>query len=185
MTWLLIVVVVALSATALLLRGLWLGYPPAQLGAGATLGRKEQALVAAVADALFPPNGPIPVSGTGAGLVAYTDEYVRGVPPPTRLLMRLLFIFVEHGPWLFGPAPRFTRLSQARRIREIERMAQSPVYLRRVAFLSIRMVMCMGYLANEDVKRAIGLEYRMAPFEDRARAHASAEASVHAGQVLA
>lgn len=162
-------VVVLSCALALLVRGVWLGYPPARLGPDALLTRKEQALVAAVADALFPPNGPIAVSGTEAGLVAYTDGYVRGVPPLTRLLMRVLFVFVEHGPWVFGPAARFTRMTQERRIAEIERMARSPLYLRRVAFLSIRMVMCMGYLANEDVKRAIGLEYRVAPFEDRER----------------
>lgn len=174
--------IVVVSAASLLLRGLLFGYPPPQLGPSAVLGRKEQALVAAVADALFPPGGPIAVSGTEAGLVAYTDAYVRGVPAHTRLLMRVLFFFVEHGPWLFGPAPRFTRLTQARRIVEIERMSQSPLYLRRVAFLSIRMVMCMGYLANEDVMRAIGLEYRTAPFEDPERGD---DLSAREGQVLA
>jgi hypothetical protein len=177
--------IVAAGALSLLLRGLLFGYPPAQLGPGALLSRKEQTLVANVADALFPPHGPIAVSGSEAGLVAYTDQYLRDVPSQTRFLLRLLFVFIEHGPWVFGPSARFTRLTQERRIVALERMAQSPIYFRRVAFLSIRMVMCMGYLANENVKRAIGLQYCIAPFERREDAHGSADAAASGQQVHA
>lgn len=173
--------IVILGAVALLVRGLFFGYPPARLDEGALLTRKEQAIIAAIADALFPPSGPIPVSGTEAGLVAYIDGHVRGVQTHTRFLMRLLFVFLEHGSWVFGPSRRFTRLSQEERIQALDAMSTSSIYFRRVAFLSIRTMMCMGYLANAEVKRAIGLEYRMAPFE----VPSSSNAPMSAREVLA
>lgn len=160
-----LVVALALTLAVTLVRGVFLGYPDPVLPSAAVLSRKEQAVVAAVADALFPPGGPIPVSGTEAGLVAYMDASIRQYPRHMIVLTRLLFAFIEHGPWLFGFAPRFTRLSQPERVRAMQRMSESPIYLRRVAFLSIRMLMTMGYLANDDVKRSIGLRYRTAPFE--------------------
>ncbi len=81
------------------------------------MSRKEQAILAAAADALFPPGGPIPLSGTEAGAIPYLDAYVGRVDAGQRALMRLLFQAVEHGPWIFGPRfARFTRLDPAARI---------------------------------------------------------------------
>jgi hypothetical protein len=161
-----VALVVALAfVVGSLVRGVFLGYPAPLLEDAAVLSRKEQAIVAAVADALFPPGGPIPLSGTEAGLVRYMDQALAQYPRHTLFLTRLLFAFLEHGPWIFGFSPRFTRLSREQRVRAMDRMAKSPVYLRRIAFLSIRMLMCMGYLANDDVKRSIGLAYERAPFD--------------------
>src|SRR5512142_1129788 len=110
--------------------------------------KNEQAVVAACADAMFPPAGPIPVSGTDAGLVAYVESYLAGLPRSQRLLVRLLFLFIQLSPWLFGPhRSRFTRLRPAERIRVFEDMAVSRVYFRRIAFLSMRAIMTMGYFA--------------------------------------
>jgi hypothetical protein len=115
---------------------------------------------------MFPAKGPIPLSGTEAGLVEYMDESLRIVPKQTRGLIRLLFWFVEHGPWIFGPlAPRFTRLTQEGRIRALARMAKSPLYIRRVAFLSLRTMLSLGYFANDKVLASIGCIPRLAPFE--------------------
>jgi hypothetical protein len=36
-------------------------------------------------------------------------------------------------------------------------MARSPIYFRRVAFLSLRTLLTMGYLANDEVLRTIGI----------------------------
>jgi hypothetical protein len=132
----------------------------------AALSGKEQAIVAAVADALFPSGGPIPVSGTEAGLVAYMDAHVRRTPPHMRLLIRLLFLFLEHGPWIFGPrCVRFTRLRPEERVAALSDMATSHIYFRRVAFLSIRTMLAMGYLANPAVARRIGWVEHCSPFE--------------------
>ncbi len=154
-------------AAALLARGVFLGYPRASL-AGAMLSRKEQAIVAACADALFPPGGPIPVSGTEAGLVRYMDDYLRRLPRVPRLLGRLLLHFVEHGPWIFGPRPvRFTRLRPDERVAVMRDMAQSSLYFRRISCLSMRTMMTMGYLAHPEVARTMHIVPNPAPFEPR------------------
>ena len=154
-----IVVAVCVALLALqLVRAFLLGYPPPVLPAGAHLSRREQALVAAAADALFPPGGPIALSGTEAGLVPYTDAYVGRVPGASRALIGLLFVFLEHAPWVFGPTRRrFTRLTPAQRIAALARMSTSPIYFRRVAFLSLRTILSMGYLAHPVVARRIGM----------------------------
>jgi hypothetical protein len=163
------VVVAALVLAALLVRAVFFGYPPAELPGGALFSRKEQAVVAAAADALFPPGGPIPLSGTEAGLVAYVDAYVAGLPPTPRLLGRLLFHLVEHGPWIWGPRRvRFTRLRPEERIQALRELQESALYFRRVSFLSMRAMMTMGYLGCPAVARKMGMVPNLAPYEARA-----------------
>jgi hypothetical protein len=153
---------------ALLVRGVLLGYPP-RLLARSVFGRKEQAIIAACADAFFPPGGPIPISGTEAGLVAYMDAYVGRMAPNQRALVRLLFWFIEHGPWIFGPKlARFTRLDLADRIAVLDSMAQSRIYFRRIAFLSMRTMLTLGYLANPEVAGRMRMIPNLAPFEREA-----------------
>jgi hypothetical protein len=152
---------IACFAAALVLvlavRGFALGYPRPLLSTR-VLSAKEQAIVAACADALFPAGGPIPLSGTEAGLVRYVEQYVVRAPAAMRPTIRLLFHFIEYSPWVFGPRrARFTRLSPADRVRTLALMANSRIYFRRVAFLSLRTMLSMGYLANEEVARSIGM----------------------------
>jgi hypothetical protein len=161
-----IVVAVAAVVVVLLIGEVFLEYPPPRLPEGALLSRKEQAVVAACADALFPPGGPIPSSGCEAGLVAYMDRYLAGLPPLARLLGRLLFHSVEHGPWFFGPRPaRFTRLSPEERIEALRAMSESPLYFRRVSFLSMRAMMTMGYLSCPAVAQSMGMVANLSPFD--------------------
>jgi hypothetical protein len=161
-----LVVTLCAIGISLLVRGLFLGYPRPVLPPSALLSAKEQAIVVALADALFPSGGPIPVSGIEAGLVSYMDAYARRTPPHMRLLIRLLFLFIEHGPWLFGPRRvRFTRLRPEERVAALADMANSSIYFRRVSFLSIRTMLSMGYLANPAVARRIGWVEHCAPFE--------------------
>jgi hypothetical protein len=164
-----IVVVIAVAFLLLAVRGVALGYPPPRISTR-VLSAKEQAIVASCADALFPAGGPIPISGTEAGVVEYVALFVERTPRATRALMRMLFRFVEHSTWLFGPRrARFSRLSVAERIAALSAMAESRFYFRRVSFLSLRTMLSMGYLANEEVARAIGCTFCVAPFERRAR----------------
>jgi hypothetical protein len=156
-----------LISAALLVRGMLLGYPAAMLPKGAVLTAKEQAIVAACADALFPHGGPIPLSGTEAGLVLYMDNNLRRLPTSTRALVRLLFVFIEHGPWILGLRRRFTRQTQEQRIDTLATMAVSRLYFSRVAFLSMRTLLSMGYLANSAVAEQIGMTPRPSPFDLR------------------
>jgi hypothetical protein len=168
--WLVVAIAAASSLLlALVLRGVLLGYPPARI-AGRVLNRKEQAIAAACADALFPPGGPIPLSGTDAGLVAYMDAYYLRLPFGARSLCRLLLHFIEHSPWVFGPRfARFTRLRPEERIAALRDMQTSSIYFRRVAFLSMRAMLTMGYLANGEVARRMGMVADLAPFERPSR----------------
>ncbi len=163
-----IALVIALAALALALCGVARRRPPSRSPAR-VLSSREQEIVAACADALFPPGGPIPLSGTEAGLVEYVDHYVARTPRSLRPYLRLLLHFVELSPWLFGPRRvRFTRLPQADRIAVLASMSQSCIYFRRVSFLSLRTMLSMGYLANEKVACAIGVSCCATPFERRA-----------------
>jgi hypothetical protein len=85
------------------------------------------------------------------------DRYLRRVGLAQRLLIRLLLVLVEHGPWIFGGAPRALHppLAAEGRLAELRRMSTSRLYFRRVSFLSLRAMLTMGYLAN-DGRAAIG-----------------------------
>ncbi|WP_233561459.1 hypothetical protein [Sorangium cellulosum] len=170
-----ILLVVALAALALAAVGL--ARRARASGAPArALSVKERAIVAACADALFPAGGPIPLSGTEAGLVEYVEHYVARTPRPLRPYLRLLLHVVELSPCVFGPRrARFTRLPPPDRIAVLASMAQSCIYLRRVTFLSLRTMLSMGYLANEKVARAIGVACCATPFERRAAARPAGE----------
>lgn len=169
---------IVLVATALVLiaRVLFLGYPPPSL-TNAVLTHRQQAIVGACADAFFPPGGAIPVSGTEAGLVKYTDTYVRRLDARGRFLLGLLFLFIELSPFLFGPRPRrFSRLSLPDRLAMLGGMGSSDIYFRRVAFLSMRTILTMGYLSNARVAGVMHMQIDAAPFEkgtSRGPAHAT------------
>jgi len=108
----------------------------------------KKAVVAACADTMFPPDGPIPVSGTDAGLIEYVEAYQKAMPATQRVLVNMMFSFIQMSPTVFGPRHSlFTRLSPTDRLRVFENMARSPIYFRRVVFLSMRAIMTMGYFA--------------------------------------
>lgn len=154
----------AAGASAALYRHAMRGYPRRAVKPS-VLSPKEQAVVGACADAFFPGGGPIPLSGTEAGLVAYMDAYVRRLPDGPAYLARLLFHFIEHVPWVVGPRRvRFTKLSHADRLTVLETMRANRVYFLRVAFLSMRTMLTMGYLANPLVTRAMRMEANVDPF---------------------
>ena len=159
---------VGLGAAAV--RGVFLGYPEERLAKSAFLSKKEQAILAALADAFFPPGGAIPLSGTDAGLVEYFDDYARQMPPGQGTLIRLLLAFLEHAPWAFGPKHgRFSSLSLEDRIAVLDRMRTSPIYFRRISFLSMRTMLSMGYLAHPEVASRIGMTADNDPFGIGAR----------------
>lgn len=175
--------VAALGLGAAAFRGVFLGYPGARILDKPYFNAKEQTILAALADAFFPPDGPIPVSGSEAGLVEYMDGYAKQLPPGQARLVRLLIHFLEHAPWAFGPRrQRFSSLGLDDRIAVLERMRTSPIYFRRIAFLTMRTMLSMGYLAHEEVARRIGNTPNADPFgfgarEAAARAQASGEPS--------
>jgi hypothetical protein len=129
----------------------------------------EARLVEAVADAFFPPQGPIPLSGSEAGILRYFDRYLRRAQITQRVLMRLLLVFTELSPLVFGPRRRrFTRSSQEERLRFLDEARASSLYLRRVSFIGLRALMTMAYLSNPKVAECMGMVANTDPFALRA-----------------
>jgi hypothetical protein len=146
------------------LRRLFGGYEPRPRARH--LSAREWALIEAVCDAMFPPGGAIPPSGREAGVPDYVDGYVAAVPPLTGRLMRMLFLLVEQATLIF-PAPgsggrrRFSDLTVEQRVASLESWRTSGFFPRRLVFTSLRAILCMGYLADPAVLRAL----RLAPWD--------------------
>jgi hypothetical protein len=138
-----------------------LGYAPGD-PAYPRLSGREQAFLRAAADAVFPPAGPIPVSGTEAGTLRHVDGYVAALSPRTRVLIRLLFLFFEHATLVFR-APgwdgfrRFSALSPEQRVAVLDGWERSPLAVRRTVFQSLRAVLTMAYFSSPAVLRAVSL----------------------------
>ena len=129
------------------------------------LSRREQTILAAIGNAFFPPKGPIAVSGTEAGVVRYFDRYLARSARLQRVLMRLLFTFIELSPFPFGPRRKpFTKLDHADRLTLLDGMSKSRIYFRRVSFISIRALMTMAYLSDGRVAQAMGMAPNKDPF---------------------
>lgn len=126
------------------------------------LSAREQAFVAAAADAIFPHGGALALSGTEAGSLAHVDRYLAALSPRSRVLIRLLFLFLEHATLLF-PAPgwdgfrRFSSLAPQQRVAVLAAWSGSRMAARRTVFQSLRAILTMAYFSNATVLRAMGL----------------------------
>ena len=126
---------------------------PAAAGDAARLAPREYATIAAAALATYPRGGAIPPSGLDAGVPAHVDRFVAAQRPATRLLMRLLFVLVEHATLLF-PAPgrdgfrRFSALDAEQQVAFLRGWQRSALLPRRLVFVSLRAILTMGYLRD-------------------------------------
>jgi len=140
------------------------GYPRPPLVLHALTAR-EYATVRAAALASYPPGGAIAPSGLEAGIPAHVDRFVAAQQPATRLLMRLLFVLVEHASLVF-PAPgrggfrRFSALDEAQQVAYLRGWQRSALLPRRLVFVSLRAILTMGYFGDPGVLRALGLAPR-------------------------
>ena len=140
------------------------GYPKPEVRCAA-LSPREYATVAAAALASYPRGGAIEPSGLDAGIPAHVDRFVAAQQPSTRLLMRLLFVLVEHATLLF-PAPgsggrrRFSALDEQQQVAYLRGWQSSRLLPRRLVFVSLRAILTMGYFADPAVLRALGIAPR-------------------------
>lgn len=138
---------------------------PAAQPSPSYLSSAEIRLIEAVADTFFPSDGPIPRSGSRAGIVGWFERHFAMSPPSQLRLMRLLLRFTQLSPLLFGPRhARFTRLRPHERFAFLATMADSRIYFRRVALLSLRTLMTMAYLSDPEVMATIGIALDTDPF---------------------
>jgi hypothetical protein len=144
---------------AVVLAALWRGfggYAPAKKPFK-YLSRMDAAVIEAAAEATFPKGGDVTPSYADARVVEYCDDYIMWLPASQRILIRLLFVLFEHATIVFVPSlRRMSSLSLEARVKYLEDWDQSPIYLRRMAFQSLRAILCMAYLADDEVNRQIG-----------------------------
>jgi hypothetical protein len=140
------------------------GYPIPPIRCAA-LSAREYATVAAASLASYPRGGAIEPSGIDAGIPAHVDRFVAAQQPSTRLLMRLLFVLVEHATLLF-PAPgaggfrRFSSLDESQQVAYLLGWQTSRLLPRRLVFVSLRAILTMGYFGDPAVLRALGIAPR-------------------------
>lgn len=121
------------------------------------LSRMDAAVLRAAAEATFPKGGEVAPSYAEARVVEYCDDYIMWLPQGQRILIRLLLVLFEHATLFFTPSlRRFSSLSLAERTRYLDEWDTSTLYLRRMAFQSLRAILCMAYLADDEVNRQIG-----------------------------
>lgn len=143
------------------------GYPPPPIRC-TVLSPREYATVAGAALASYPRGGAIEPSGLDAGIPAHVDRFVAAQQPSMRILMRLLFVLVEHATLLF-PAPgpggrrRFSSLDEQQQVAYLRGWQSSRLLPRRLVFVSLRAILTMGYFADPAVLRALGIAPRAFP----------------------
>lgn len=128
----------------------------------------EQRVVVAASDAMFPRGGAIEASGSDAGVLAYFARMLTELPPKNRALVRLLLVFIELAPVVFFFKAPFSMQRDDDRVASLEALATSPIYFLRITFQSLRALVSIAYLANDDVARAVGAVPNLSPFEGRA-----------------
>jgi hypothetical protein len=129
------------------------------------LSTREREIIRLAADAFFPSDGPLPISGSEAGAVDYFEEHYRRSDERKRSLLRSMLWFVEWSPIMFGPRRRrFSRQSPDDRGRTLEIACQSDIYLRRMAYLSLRVVLTLAYFVDPRVVMRVGALPSTDPF---------------------
>lgn len=119
------------------------------------LTRHEVTFLQASAEAILPAGGVMP-SAEDAKVVPYLERLVSRLPRRQRVLIRLLFVFIEHGSLLFGPVRRrVTRQSIDERRVTFGGWERSDLYLRRVSFLSLRSLLTIAYFGDARVNRMV------------------------------
>lgn len=127
----------------------------------------EQRVVVAASDAMFPRGGAIEASGSDAGVVAYFEQMLSEMPGKNRTLVRLLLVFIELSPLVFFLRLPFSRQREDERVSTLEALSSSPIYFLRITFQSLRTLISIAYLANDDVAQQVGAVPNLSPFEGK------------------
>ncbi|MEE2828317.1 MAG: gluconate 2-dehydrogenase subunit 3 family protein [Myxococcota bacterium] len=123
------------------------------------LQRREFAILAALANALFPPGNDIGLSGTDARIPEYVDRMLAGMSQHKAAEFRAMLLLFEHGTLAFGlRARRFTDLSLPARERYLRRWEEARVYSRRILAAGLKTVLGIAYFAHPKVQAKLGMD---------------------------
>jgi hypothetical protein len=109
----------------------------------------ERELLEAVLDRLFDPGDHRAPTPSEVGAVDAAYGYLAQLPRREQWLCRGLFRSLEwECVWTRGS--RFTRLDPSDQDRVLTRLAESPLYPRRLAFLSLKQIGAMAYYQHRE-----------------------------------
>lgn len=149
------------------------------LGEGAAPGRKvvstrEERTIVALIEAMLPgevsladgeaapASGELMPPGDVVFILGYLDDFLAGSDPDVRLLFKSTVQLVEEQARLTQLAP-FSSLSLAARQAEVRAWEQTPTYLKRSAFQSVKAVIAMAYFEQPEAAQAVGWYVGCAP----------------------
>jgi hypothetical protein len=122
------------------------------------LAPREYAIVAALADTLFPPGNPIGLCGTEARVPEYVDRWLAAMQPDKAGEYRAMLLLFEHGTLAFGlRARRFTDLAQSARERYLRHWETSGIYARRALVGGLKTTLGFAYFAYPGVESRLGI----------------------------
>ena len=143
------------------------------LGEGAAPGRRvvstrEERTIVALIVAMLPgeaalASGEAPMPpGDVVFILGYLDDFLAGSDPDLRLLFKSTVQLVEEQARLTQLAP-FSSLSLSARQAEVRAWEQTPTYLKRSAFQSVKAVIAMAYFEQPEAAQAVGWYVGCAP----------------------
>ena len=124
-----------------------------------TLSAVEREVLAALATALFPPGGAMPVDGLTARVPETMERYLAGFSPDVRRRLRLLLRGFDLLPVLAGHRRRFRGLGLAERTAFLQRAIDGPLW-RKLALLPLKQLCTIAYCNDGAVAAAIGIDER-------------------------
>jgi hypothetical protein len=161
----------ALTRRRLLKAGLGFGALALVAGGGArwlvsdrptSVGRKalssrEERVVAAIAEAHFPPGNPLGVSVLDVDVVSGADAYIAGLlPQENRLLRALLTAFDQWPRVTLQSTATFSSLPLADRVSELRAFEDSPITERRLIAALFRALIGMPFFEDPRALASIG-----------------------------
>lgn len=122
------------------------------------LSKREFAILAALADTVFPPGNPLGHTGTEARVPEYIDRMLAALEPEKAADLKKMLLLFEHGTLAFGLRfRRFSSLPAKARARYLHHWESSAIYTRRAAVTAIKTLLGMAYFAHPEVRASLGI----------------------------
>ena len=121
------------------------------------LSAREAGVVAALADAHFPPGNQLGKSAADVDVVSLADAYVASLLPEDRRLFRALLTAFDQWPRVsFASTATFSALDRAARIDALKRFEDSPRVERRLIASLLRTLVGLPFFEDAAVLAAVG-----------------------------
>jgi hypothetical protein len=136
---------------------------------------RERVVVTAIAEAYFPSTDAAGLDKAAAGVAPYIDTLLARLALDKRLQLRALLMIVEVGTAIQRRGVLFSAAALDERIGRLRAWERSDRYLVRMLFAALLRIFTLGYLADPEVPRRIGIPARIpqppAPVRRSARKH--------------